>query len=171
MTNLLNLIIFQSVWFIMAYSAAYHKSWIGILALLLSLCFYVVPHRTPKTCLLFFMISGLMGLLTDTLFIYFHVYDIHTPYFPISPPFMIALWVNLATTFDWCMSWTLRYTKIALLFVCPGAALSYYAGTKIGALTLAPPLIQSLLIIGIAWIIPRALITPQKTIFKTSKIN
>ena len=71
------------------------------------------------------------------------------------------------------MSWTLRYAKIALLFVCPGAALSYYAGTKIGALTLAPPLIQSLLIIGIAWIIPfYALITLHKKLFlKHPKIN
>lgn len=67
------------------------------------------------------------------------------------PLFMIGLWMAFATLPNVSLSWLKQRPAVAVLFGAIAAAPSYYAGAKIGALTMGEPIWQSLVLIGAAW--------------------
>lgn len=67
------------------------------------------------------------------------------------PLFMIGLWMAFATLPNVSLSWLKQRPVVAVLFGAVAAAPSYFAGAKIGALTLGEPIWQSLMLIGAAW--------------------
>lgn len=67
------------------------------------------------------------------------------------PAFMIGLWAAFATLINVSLAWMTERLWLAVLFGALAAGPSYYAGSKIGALTLGEPVWQSLVIIGAVW--------------------
>ena len=59
---------------------------------------------------------------------------------------MVALWVNLATTLRHSLGWLQGRILLAALFGGAGGMAAYYAGARLGAIHLPDPVIGSLLI-------------------------
>lgn len=69
------------------------------------------------------------------------------------PAFMLGLWMAFATLANVSLAWLKDRLWLAALFGAVAAAPSYYAGSKLGALTMGEPIWLSLAIIGAAWAI------------------
>lgn len=69
----------------------------------------------------------------------------------LPPAFMIGLWMAFATFLNVSLAWLKVRPVLAVLLGAIAAAPSYYAGSRIGALTLAEPLVLSLAAIGLLW--------------------
>ncbi len=75
------------------------------------------------------------GFIVDSLLIYFHVllFRANPFYFPLSPPWMIALWINFSMTLYACFLKFLKNTLVLSMLFFTGFAFSYYAGIQLGA--------------------------------------
>lgn len=69
----------------------------------------------------------------------------------LPPAFMIGLWVAFATLVNVSLSWLKERLWLAVVFGALASSPSYFAGSKLGALTLGEPLWQSLATIGLVW--------------------
>jgi hypothetical protein len=146
---------FQVAWFAAVFGAAGGQPWLGPAAILLWLAVYAFLSGRPKLEIQIALIALGMGLLADSLLIGFGVY---TPRgliggWPLTPPWMLALWINFGTLVNGSLSWLRgRYWLGAFLGAWGGPA-AYYSGHRVGALTFHPPLIIHLVFLGIAWAI------------------
>jgi len=146
---------FQVAWFAAVFGAAGGQPWLGPAAILLWLFVYAFLSGRPKLEIQIALIAFFMGLLADSLLIGFGVY---TPRgliggWPLTPPWMLALWINFGTLVNGSLSWLRgRYWLGAFLGAWGGPA-AYYSGHRVGALTFHPPLIIHLVFLGIAWAI------------------
>jgi hypothetical protein len=95
--------------------------------------------------------SALLGFLVDTAFLRWGVITLEGA--AVSPPWLVALWPNLAAT-------TATGSSLAVLAKRPGlaacagglgGAAAYDAGSRLGALTLGESQWRSLGLIGVAW--------------------
>jgi len=146
---------FQVAWFAAVFGAAGGQPWLGPAAILLWLAIYAFISGRPKLEIQIALIALGMGLLADSLLIGFGVYRPRGLIggLPLTPPWMLALWINFGTLVNGSLSWLRgRYWLGAFLGVWGGPA-AYYSGHRVGALTIHPPLIINLAFLGIAWAI------------------
>ena len=155
MKKIINFIGFQVAWLAAVFGAAGGQPWLGPAAVLLWLVVYAFLSGRPKPEIQIALIALFMGLLADSLLIGFGVY---TPRglikgWPLTPPWMLALWVNFGTLANGSLSWLKgRYLLGAFLGAWGGPA-AYYSGHRVGALSFHPPWIPHLVYLGIAWAI------------------
>lgn len=155
MKKVINFVGFQLAWFGAVFGAAGGHLWLGPAAVLLWLAVYALLSGRPRLEMQIALIALFMGLLADSLLIGTGVY---TPRgliegWPLTPPWMLALWVNFGTLVNGSLSWLKgRYLLGAFLGAWGGPA-AYYSGHRVGALTFHPPLIIHLVFLGIAWAI------------------
>jgi len=71
----------------------------------------------------------------------------------LPPLFMIGLWMAFATFLNVSLAWLKARRGLVVLFGALASGPSYYAGAKIGALTLAEPTLLSLAAIGACWMV------------------
>lgn len=69
----------------------------------------------------------------------------------LPPAFMIGLWMAFATFINVSLAWLKPRLALAALLGAVASGPSYLAGSKLGALTLAEPVWQSLMAIGAIW--------------------
>ena len=155
MKKIINFIGFQAAWFAAVLGAAGGTLWIGPVVLLLWLAIHVYLSGRPKLEIQIAGAGFLLGLLIDSILIGFSVY---TPRgliqgWPVTPPWMLALWVNFGTLLNGSLAWLRgRYLLGAFLGAWGGPA-AYYSGHRLGALTFHAPLIPNLFFLGAAWAI------------------
>ena len=96
--------------------------------------------------------AGLLGLIFDTAFVAGGVFTPLQHLFPrpISPPWMICLWLNFAATLNVSMAWLRGRYLLAALFGAIGGPLAYYSGAKLGAIG-ALPTTTGMLLLAIGW--------------------
>jgi hypothetical protein len=96
--------------------------------------------------------AGLLGFLFDTAFVAGGVFTPFPHLFPrpLSPPWMICLWLNFAATLNVSMSWLRGRYILAAAFGAVGGPLAYYSGARLGAME-ALPTAWGLLLLAIGW--------------------
>jgi hypothetical protein len=151
--TLLNLVTFYLGWFACVWGAASQRPLVGpfVTLLVLGVHFCFIPNAAREARLI--TTVGLIGLGLDTVQASLGAFSFTGTGLTtwLSPPWMIALWMNFATTLHTSLSWLAgRYLLAALLGVV-GGPLSYYAGAQLGALTLHPNVIFSISIVAVAW--------------------
>jgi Protein of unknown function (DUF2878) len=150
---LINVVLFYVGWFACVWGAATQRPLLGPLLMLLTLGvhFFFVPNAAREARLL--AIAGLLGFSLDTAQAALGAFAFHGTGMStwVSPPWMVALWLNFATTLHTSLNWlTGRYLLAAILGVI-GGPLSYYAGAQLGALSLHPNITLSMLTVAVAW--------------------
>ncbi|MFM7083934.1 MAG: DUF2878 domain-containing protein [Hyphomicrobium sp.] len=152
---LFNLLLTYTNWFAVAILAGMDQSTFAFLTSLVVVGIHLLMTSSEKRQKEITIIgcAALVGLLAETLFLFLGTVH-YTPnlllgYFP--PLFMIGLWMAFATTFHTSLFWLQSRLLFAAVigFIVSGP--SYYAGEKLGALTLTRPLSISLFEIGIVW--------------------
>lgn len=150
--QLINFIGFNAGWFACVLSAAGGVPWAGLVGVgaLVLLHLWMMPHPRREIALL--AIAGLVGAVIDSVQMVLGVFS-----FPgsgavwLCPIWLIALWVNFATTFHVTGRWLRgRYVLAAALGALSGP-LSYIAGAKMGAMKLHPDAAVATAGIAVAW--------------------
>ena len=151
MNNVINLVVFNIIWALSAWGGANNHPEVGVISVSCSAAIYIWRSQNRKRCIKFYSCAAALGFFADTLLIQIQAILVPSSNAPISPLFMVCLWINFATTFDYSLHWVHKYFKSGLLCAFLGAPGAYYAGAKAGAIQLNPSLPYSLGSIGILW--------------------
>ena len=153
MKKIIDFIGFQVAWFAAVFGAAGGNLWIGPIVLLLWLAVYAFLSGRPKLEIQIALIALGMGLLADSLLIGFGVYLPRGLIggLPLTPPWMLALWINFGTLVNGSLSWLKGRYLLGAVLGAWGGPLAYYSGQRLGALTFHPPLVFHLAVLGAAW--------------------
>lgn len=150
--KVINVALFQTVWFAAVLGAARGIPWLGPLAMLPVIAIHLTLLERRRGEIKLLLTAGLLGLIFDTLFVYGGVFTPLQHLFPrpFSPPWMICLWINFAATLNVSMAWLRGRYLLAALFGAIGGPLAYYSGARLGATELLPTT-TGLLLLAIGW--------------------
>ena len=155
-SKLINFVLFQAGWFALILGAAYERI---IEALIFSVIIIIVhlkiiPNRMDDIKLFFY--AGIAGFVFDGILQYNNLILYSSPVwpYPLTPLWIIILWVMFAMTLNHSLSWLKGRILLAGLFGVIGGPLAYIAGEKLGAITITET--QTLFVLSIGW----AFITP-----------
>lgn len=69
----------------------------------------------------------------------------------LPPPWLLIMWAQMATTFDFSLRPIVSRPMAAMAFGALGGPLAFVAGERLGAVTLQRPLTPGLLLLAISW--------------------
>lgn len=152
----INFIAFQIVWFAAVVGASKGLWWPGPLAALLFVGIHLASPLRARGDGVLVAFALLLGFIVDSTYATGGIMAYAAP-FPstqLAPLWILALWAAFALTLNHSLAWLARrrlYAAIAGAVVGP---ISYWsAGRAFGAVTLSEPLWQSLLALGIGWMV------------------
>ncbi len=153
MRNVANFSAFQIGWFSAVLGAGRGAPWLGVVVVPLVLLLAMWMSKDWRRELRIAVSAAAMGLVVDTLLIVNGVFapvPFVSPH-PISPLWMVMLWINQATTLNFCMAWLRERYVVGALFGAIGGPLAYLAGAKLGAA--AMPSTGDMVVLSITWLI------------------
>jgi hypothetical protein len=157
---LINIVSFQLGWFACVFGAARGFPWFGPAVVVLSLALHLGLARDRIGEMRLFVLAGMVGFLLDSAQAAAGTFSFasaeavagrNSPW--LSPPWMVALWPNFATTLHTSLRWLAGRYWLAALLGAVGGPLSYYAGARLGALAFPEEVETSLLVLGLVWAI------------------
>ncbi len=155
MLVLLNVALSYAAWFAVAMLAARGQFWLAVVpsvvALVIHLSVTPAVKRRPEVMLAAAAIP--LGICVEAIHMASGAiqYGAGASVAGLPPAFMIGLWVAFATLVTTSLSWLKDRLWLAVVFGALASSPSYFAGSKLGALTLGEPLWHSLAIIGLVW--------------------
>lgn len=147
---IINAVLFQTIWFVCLLMGSF---W----ALLATVCYLVCHHlfimknRREWRLISVFL---LLGVVVDGSLFRLSVFTSATESwttFGVPPVWLLCLWVSVATLFAHSLSFLTKRYALAAGFGLIGPTMSYFAGAKMAGITLASPLIYSLLLVAVLW--------------------
>ncbi len=150
--NIRNFILFQIAWFVTIISAANGLPYVGVIYTLLWVFIHLYIIGDKRVFEFEVLISAaVIGYLLDSLLVYKGVIVFPEPalFGGPSPMWMVCLWVNLAATINYSLSWLKGRFLLSALMACIAGPLAYAAGGRLGAINLSDN--SSLIIIGFMW--------------------
>ncbi len=151
MRSVVNLVAFQIGWFAAVLGAGHGMPWLGVVVVPLVLIVNLVFSADRRQEMVVALVAAVMGFMVDTGLVAAGVFA-PVPFLvppPFSPPWMVLLWVNQATTLNGCLAWLRGRYLAGSLFGAVGGPLAYLSGAKLGAASL--PSTNGLVILGITW--------------------
>jgi len=152
--TLINVVTVNAGWFACVMGAAAGWYWFGPLVVLafFGLHLGLVRPRRPELVLAGALLIA--GFTADTLLsLAGAVEPLSGPNWPgpLSPPWMVALWVNFGTTISTSLRWLEGRPLVSILLGAAGGPSAYAAGAGLGAATLGEPGYFSLVMVGVTW--------------------
>jgi len=158
MQNVVNLVLFQVVWFATILGAANGSFWPGSVAMSLAMVVHYLLTRTRRADFMMVALATLAGLVIETIFLQsgLLVYARSDLWVQLAPGWVLILWANFALTLNGCLRWLQGRYLLAAMLGAIGGPLSYFGGIRFGAASadVAMPIV--LLVIAITY----ALVTP-----------
>jgi hypothetical protein len=150
--KIINLTLFQIAWFAAVLGAANDVPWLGPLVMVPVLAVHLSLTDDRQRELKLLLAAGLLGFLYDTALVNAGVFSPlqHLVPRPLSPPWMVGLWMNFAATLNVSMVWLRGRYLLAAVFGAIGGPLAYYSGAKLGA-TEALPSLNGMLVLAVGW--------------------
>jgi hypothetical protein len=149
----INLTAFYIGWFSCVLGAARGIMWLGpaVVFLLFLLHLAIAPGRSRELRLA--VVSAGAGFAVDTALI---AIGIFTPVhkllpLPLSPPWLVFLWVNFATTLNICLKRLHGHPVLSALLGAIGGPAAYYSGARLGAIQLHDHMGFSLAVLAVVW--------------------
>ncbi len=148
----LNIAAFQIGWFACVVGGARGMPWVGtaIAIALVTIHLYLAPQ--PRHQALLILCAAVLGFVADTLLIRGGWLEFTSGMLVpgTAPHWIVALWMIFATTLNVSLNWLKNRWLLAVGFGAIGGPLAYYAGAKLGAVTLLNP-VTALVAVGVAW--------------------
>lgn len=149
-----NVVGFQAVWLLCVIGAG-RGNWLpGVLAALLFAALMLHWSKDRRRDMQTVAVALPIGFAVDSLLAGSPLVSYASPFPSLhwAPAWIMALWIGFAFTLNHSLKSVYRSPMLLLLFGSLGAPLSYYiAAVKFNATELAPGLLPSLLLIGLAW--------------------
>jgi len=156
--NLFNFIAYQVAWFAVLIGVGLGYAWAGVLVALV----VTAAHLSRRPAKLEYKLIGaalILGLVVDTtLVLSGQVHFEANGKLPIAPYWMLSLWIAFATTLNHSMRWLMLRPAAAALLGAVGGPLAYFAGAKLGALSMSTPA-TALTLIALLWAPTMALLS------------
>lgn len=154
-TELVNYTLYQIGWFACVLGAASQRPWTGCLigVILIGVHLALSVERVLEVQLV--VLATAVGAAVEMIQIAAGTYRFTsgTVTDALPPPWLLAMWAQLATTFRFSLRSVVTRPVLAVLFGAAGGPIAFLAGERLGAVTLLPPLAQSLLRLSISWAI------------------
>ena len=154
-THLINYALYQAGWFACVLGAASHRRWTGFLiaVILIGMHLTLSLERSLEARLVVFVTA--VGAVVEIVQIAAGTYRFTsgTVNDALPPPWLLAMWAQLATTLRFSLRLVITRPMSAALFGAAGGPIAFLAGERLGAVTLLPPLAQGLLRLSISWAI------------------
>ena len=152
-SKIVNFALFQCVWFACILGAAKGHPWLGVVVGLVAIIVHLMMSSNAVFELLLCVSCGVLGYIFDSTLLAgdFIRFPTYTHLGPLSPLWMVMLWVCFATTMNVSMSWMKGRYVIACVMGVIAGPLSYLAGVRLGALELGANHNASIIAIAMAW--------------------
>ena len=135
MAKFWNFVLFQAGWFACILGAAHQQVLWAVIGSLAYIVFHVWRSQSPKLELSLLLKVLSFGILTDSLLMYLGFLDFKgawpSPY--LSPVWMWALWLLVASTLNSSLSWLKRKPVLGVVLGAISGPLSYEAGIRLEA--------------------------------------
>jgi len=148
-----NIVSLNVGWWSCVLDAVHGTAWIGPLIVLALVCVHlcIVPARRREVVTLFAV--AVLGYVADSALVLAGIID-----FPLSARlgapstlWMVALWVNFATSLNLALYWLARRPWLAAILGAAGAPTAYYSGTHLGALLTPAGATMLVLAVALEW--------------------
>jgi len=148
--RLQNFLAFQIGWLGCVAAAAYRLPLVGLLIAAIVTSWHLSRSTTPLSELKLVTAAAVLGALCDSALLAtgWLSYSVGQPLQYLAPYWIIALWAMFATTLQESLAWLTRSAGLAALLGAVSAPLAYWAGSRMGALSLDRPLPALLAIAG-----------------------
>jgi hypothetical protein len=172
--TILNILLFQAAWFVTIFSAGTGHPYVGPIYTAIWMIFhftFFAKNRFAEWNLLLF--AALLGYVFDSIMVHFGVFVFPAEAMLGSPStvWMVALWINLAATLNFSMSWLKGRLLLAALLASVAGPATYYAGSRFGAINMQAS--WSLYAIALQWLLAMPLLlwfSQRQTVLSTKKI-
>ena len=146
-----NFVVFQIAWFTCIGSVARNLSSLGLAVIAIAVGIHLISVRNRANALSLAAASLALGIIIELILVNTQAtkFDGDALAIGSAPLWMIAMWALFSTTLNVSMRWLRGKYVLATVLGAVAGPLSYFAGSKMGALSL--PLDYSLLIIGVCW--------------------
>ena len=161
--SLINFFLFQIAWFACALGAGNNAENISLLVLVLVLTIHLFLSRHRQRDVQFLLLAAIIGALVDSTLGWFGILKFNDQW--LSPLWLVGLWMAFASTIHYSLSWLNKKLILSSVFGAIAGPLSYYAGSKFGALQLGANVVICVVILAVVW----AMILPL--FFALSKIR
>ncbi len=133
---LANQIAVNAVWFACAFGASTGRPWLGALAALTWVAFYLGQSLRPRSEAILVIAAGLTGLACDAVLVGAGALSYAgQPLAPgLGPLWIVALWMSFATSLNVSLPWLRGRPAVAALMGAVCGPLSYLAGARFGAI-------------------------------------
>lgn len=152
---LFNIIGFQIGWFACVLGAAYLSPWLGVLNALVILTLHLSRSKQKRAEIRLLLLAAVFGLVFDSVLLQLNGVTFSPMAFwpdALSPPWMISLWALFASTLNISLAWLKKHTALAVLLGGLAGPLCYWAGERLGALSL-PNFSLAMLYLAMGWAI------------------
>ena len=149
MKRFLNAALFQIVWFVCLLAGSVWGLVATSLYLFLHDRYFMTTRREWR--LLFVFVA--LGLLVDGALFQLGIFSNgdKNSCIVIPPVWLLCLWVSTGTLFVHSLSFLRSRYLLSSLIGMIGPTISYFAGAKLAGITLAEPIVMSLLVVAFTW--------------------
>ena len=151
MPTLLNITAYQIAWFACVLGAANQLPWIGTTIALAVVALHLALTSQRRVELKLIVAAAVIGLVLDSALASSGLVSFTSGVWidGLTPHWMLGLWIAFATTLSVSMRWLVTRPALAIAFGAIGGPIAYYAGTKLGAMTLHSD--SALFAVGFFW--------------------
>jgi hypothetical protein len=171
--NLINLVLFQSVWLVSVIGAASGEGWHAFVALTVFVFIHHFLSITSKADFQLAVAAVFLGIIAETFFTRsgIIVYSDSNFVAGLVPIWMLVLWANLALTINGCLQWLHGRYWLAALLGAAGGPISYYSGIKLGAATAGTSFVALLAFVAVVYaaVVPLLLLIAKRLVSYTQK--
>lgn len=152
--RLLNYSLYQLGWLACVLGAARGLGNLGAGVALGLVALHVALSRAPRVELALAAAAGALGLVVDSLMgASGRLVFAEAPIPWLAPAWVVALWVQLATTLRGCLGWLAPRPGLAALLGAVGGPLAFAGGERLGAAVWGEPRAATAAALALAWAI------------------
>lgn len=157
MHMLINVVAFNLAWFACVLGAAHGLGWLGPSAVAVVIALHLSLANRPGRELRLVVVAAVTGLVWESLLVRsgLLVYAAPAAVAGVAPLWIVAMWMNFATTWNVSLRWLRNRPLLAVVFGGFGGPLAFYSGAKLGGVVFGNTA-PALAIIGLGW----AVLTP-----------
>ena len=134
-TIFLNLLFFKIAWTASVFGAAAGVPLAGLAAVAIAVAFHLFRARDARAEVCLLAVAALFGLAWESTLVAAGLLDYGDTASGVAPFWIVGMWVLFATTLNVGMRWLHRSTLVAMAAGAIGGPLSFFAGSKAGAVT------------------------------------
>jgi len=149
---LINVIVFKIAWLASVLGGANGLPLLGPAAVIVAIAIHLRRVKDPSREMMLILSTGVVGITVDSAMITAGLlsYSTGTLVPGLSPLWILGMWMLFATTFNVSFAWLQSKISLAALLGAVFGPLSYYSGSKIGAVTLHEP-VGAMIALAITW--------------------